>query len=47
VFWRRAALSAGVGYIAVGLIPVALGLVGAGIFPGLEHREQMLPALAH
>lgn len=43
---RRACLYGGGLYLAVGLIPVALGLIGARILPGLEHGEQVLPALA-
>lgn len=43
---RRACLYGGGLYLAVGLIPVALGLVGARILPGLEHGEQVLPLLA-
>jgi Na+/proline symporter len=37
---------AGGGYLAVGLIPVTLGLIGAEILPGLEDPEQILPRLA-
>ena len=43
---RRSALSAGVLYLAVGLIPVSLGLLGAGLLPGLADPEQVLPGLA-
>lgn len=43
---RRSALGAGVAYIAVGSIPVALGLLGAHLLPGLGDGEQVLPRLA-
>jgi Na+/proline symporter len=43
---RRSALTAGVLYLAVGLIPVLLGLLGAGLVPGLADPEQVLPRLA-
>lgn len=43
---RRACLYGGGLYLLVGLIPVALGLIGAGILPDLAHGEQVLPRLA-
>ncbi|MGH7542509.1 MAG: sodium:solute symporter family protein [Gemmatimonadota bacterium] len=43
---RNSFLMAGGGYLAVGLIPVTLGLIGAEILPGLEDPEQILPRLA-
>lgn len=43
---RRSSLAAGVAYIAVGSIPVALGLLGAHLLPGLADGEQVLPRLA-
>jgi SSS family transporter len=43
---RRAALFGGGIYLAVGLIPVAIGLVGARLLPGLAEPEQLLPQLA-
>lgn len=43
---RRSFLAAGGVYLAVGLMPVALGLIGAVAIPGLEHPEQVLPLLA-
>jgi len=43
---QRSALAAGVAYIAVGSIPVALGLLGAHMLPGLEESEHVLPLLA-
>ncbi len=33
-------------YLIVGLIPVALGLVGSVILPGLENPEEIIPRLA-
>jgi Na+/proline symporter len=33
-------------YLAVGLIPVVIGLAGPRLLPGLEQPEQLLPALA-
>lgn len=44
---RNATLTAGVAYLAIGIIPVFLGLVGAKLVPGLESGEQVLPTLAH
>lgn len=43
---RGAALAGGGLYILVGLVPVALGLVGAGLLPDLAEPEQILPELA-
>jgi Na+/proline symporter len=43
---QRSALGAGIAYVAVGSIPVALGLLGAQMVPGLEEGEQVLPRLA-
>jgi SSS family transporter len=43
---RRSALGAGVAYVAIGSIPVALGLLGAHLLPGLDDGEQILPRLA-
>jgi Na+/proline symporter len=43
---RGGAFAAGGMYVAIGLIPVALGLLGARLVPGLEHGEQVLPRLA-
>ena len=43
---RRSSLLAGGGYLVLGLIPVAVGLAGAVMMPGLEHPEQILPLLA-
>ncbi len=46
VLARRAGLVAGLLYIAVGLVPVYLGLAGSLVLPGLETGEMVLPALA-
>ena len=43
---RRSAIAAGTGYLALGVIPVTIGLVGYHMLPGLEHPEQILPMLA-
>lgn len=43
---RNSFLLGGGLYLAVGLMPVALGLMGAHLLPGLEHSEQVLPLLA-
>lgn len=43
---QGACLTAGGIYIAIGLVPVGLGLVGPAFVPDLEHAEQVLPALA-
>ena len=43
---RGGAFAAGGLYIAVGIIPVGLGLVGARLVPGLEDPEQILPRMA-
>jgi len=43
---RRSAFAAGGLYLAVGLIPVFIGLVGAGIVPELQDAEQLVPATA-
>jgi len=43
---QRSALAAGVGYVAVGCIPVTLGLLGAHLLPGLADGEQVLPRMA-
>ncbi len=42
---RNSSLLAGVGYLLLGLIPVAVGLAGSVLMPGLEHPEQILPLL--
>jgi Na+/proline symporter len=43
---RNACLIGGGLYLAVGLIPVFLGLVGPSLLPGLAEPEQLVPALA-
>jgi Na+/proline symporter len=43
---RGGAFAAGGLYIAIGVIPVGLGLVGARLMPGLEDPEQILPRMA-
>lgn len=43
---RRAAIGAGCAYLAIGSIPVFLGLVGAALVPALADAEQILPHLA-
>lgn len=43
---RNATVAGGVAYLTIGLMPVALGLMGASLLPGLEEPEQILPALA-
>jgi len=43
---RRACFTASGIYLFVGLIPVALGLMGASLLPGLDDSEQVLPLLA-
>lgn len=43
---RRAPMAAGALYLAVGLIPVFLGLVAPAMLGPLEHGEQALPLLA-
>jgi Na+/proline symporter len=43
---RGGAFAAGGMYIAIGIIPVGLGLLGARLMPGLEDPEQVLPRMA-
>lgn len=43
---RRSTLLGGGLYLFVGLIPVVVGLVGAGLVGPLAHPEQILPAVA-
>ncbi|MCB9521540.1 MAG: sodium:solute symporter family protein [Myxococcales bacterium] len=43
---RRACFAASGIYLAVGLIPVALGLLGVAQLPGLDDAEQVLPLMA-
>ena len=43
---RNATMVAGGAYLLIGLMPVALGLVGAVLVPDLTDSEQILPVLA-
>ncbi len=43
---RGAGLLGGALYLLVGMIPVALGLLGAHLLPGLDDGEELLPRLA-
>ena len=43
---RNSSLVAAVMYLAIGMIPVTLGLMGPSLVPGLEHPEQILPRIA-
>ena len=43
---RRSSFAAGGLYLAIGSIPVLLGLIGAHVLPGMEDPERILPALA-
>jgi SSS family transporter len=43
---RNATVAGGVAYLTIGLMPVALGLMGASLLPGIAEPEQILPALA-
>lgn len=43
---KRSSLFASALYLCAGLIPVFLGLLGAGLLPGLQDPEQVLPRLA-
>lgn len=43
---RGSTIAGGLLYLAVGSIPVFLGLVGSGLVPGLSDPEGVLPALA-
>jgi SSS family transporter len=43
---RRSALMGGGLYLAVGMIPVGIGLIGVSLLPGLDNPEQILPLLA-
>lgn len=43
---RNAAITGGVLYFTIGLIPVYLGLVGPALVPGLDDPEQIIPTLA-
>lgn len=43
---RRAPVAAGMLYVLVGLVPLAIGLVGPRLAPGLADGEQLLPTVA-
>lgn len=43
---RHACLLAAIIYVAVGLLPLVLGLLGPALVPDLEDPEQVLPAIA-
>lgn len=43
---QRSCYSAAGIYLAIGLIPLTLGLAGASLMPGLDDPEQLLPRLA-
>jgi Na+/proline symporter len=43
---RNSSLAAGALYVAVGMIPVFVGLVGATLAPGLADAEALLPTVA-
>lgn len=43
---RRSSLMAGGLYIAMGVIPLVIGLVGRQLVPGLEDAEQVVPRVA-
>jgi Na+/proline symporter len=43
---RGATIAASGLYLIVGLVPVALGLLGAALLPGLAEPEQVIPRLA-
>lgn len=43
---RKAALFGGSLYFVFGLIPVAIGLIGLSLVPGLKESEQLLPTIA-
>lgn len=43
---RGSTIAAACAYTSIGCIPVLLGLLGRSILPGIEHGDQVLPALA-
>jgi Na+/proline symporter len=43
---QRATLGAAGIYLAIGLVPAGIGLMGPGLVPGLEDPEQILPLVA-
>jgi Na+/proline symporter len=43
---RNSFFAGGAAYLAIGLIPVTLGLIGTQVLPGLDDPEQIVPRLA-
>jgi SSS family transporter len=43
---KKSAVTAGVFYILIGVIPITLGMAGRLIMPGLENPEHVIPGLA-
>lgn len=43
---RRSSVAAGALYIGVGIIPLALGLLGRSVVPGIADAEHVIPAMA-
>ena len=43
---QRSSLLAAALYLATGMVPIALGLIGMGLLPGLGDAEAVIPALA-
>ena len=44
---RRSSFMAGAMYIAVGIMPLIIGVLGQRIVPALSEAEQVIPAVAH
>jgi Na+/proline symporter len=44
---RRSSFAAGMLYIAIGIMPLIIGVLGQRIVPGLAEPEQVIPAVAH
>lgn len=43
---RRSAVGAGALYVVVGIVPLAIGLLGQTVVPGLAEPEQVIPTVA-
>jgi len=43
---RRSSFLAAAMYLAIGLIPVLIGLLGQRLLPGLAESEQLVPSVA-
>jgi solute:Na+ symporter, SSS family len=43
---RRSAITSGVVYIIMGLMPITIGLAGRMLMPGLEDSEMLMPSMA-